>query len=174
MDYRFILLPASAIAIAAPVHAEVFLTIEQAQASLFPGATFAADLRTLTADQASAIEKDSGVDVRSRDIKAWRASTGGWFIVDEAVGKHDFIPFALALDKDGTVQGLEILEYREAFGNQVRNQGWRNQFKGKRHGASLTLTKDIQNISGATLSCRHLTDGVKRLLATYAIVFAKG
>jgi Na+-translocating ferredoxin:NAD+ oxidoreductase RnfG subunit len=130
--------------------------------------------RTLTAEQASAIERDSGVNVRSRTIKAWRTSTGGWFIVDEVVGKHDFIPFALALDKDGAVQGLEILEYREAYGNQVRDEGWRNQFKGKKHGADLTLTKGIQNISGATLSCRHVTDGIKRLLATYAIVLAKG
>ena len=36
-------------------------------------------------------------------------------------------------------------------------------------GAPLTLAKDIRNISGATLSSRHLTDGIKRLLATYAI-----
>ena len=36
--------------------------------------------------------------------------------------------------------------------------------------AHLKLDEDIQNISGATLSCRHLTDGVKRLLALYDLV----
>ena len=40
-------------------------------------------------------------------------------------------------------------------------------------GASLTEDfRTLSNISGATLSCRHVTDGVKRLLATYALVLA--
>jgi len=30
------------------------------------------------------------------------------------------------------------------------------------------LDADIHNISGATLSCRHVTDGVRRLLSLYA------
>jgi hypothetical protein len=33
----------------------------------------------------------------------------------------------------------------------------------------LKLDSDIKNISGATLSCRHITDGVKRLLSFYEI-----
>ena len=86
------------------------------------------------------------------------------------MGKHDFIPFELGLDASGAVKAVEILEYRESYGSQIGNQAWRDQFTGKRHGAALTLTKDIQNISGATLSSRHITDGVKPLLATYAIV----
>ena len=56
---------------------------------------------------------------------------------------------------------------------EIREALWRAQFIGKRHGAQLALTKDIQNISGATLSCRHITDGVKRLLATHAFVLAE-
>jgi hypothetical protein len=34
------------------------------------------------------------------------------------------------------------------------------------------IGRDIQNISGATLSCEHVTDGIRRLLATYAIAIA--
>ena len=51
----------------------------------------------------------------------WRVSTGGWFIADEVVGKHEFIPFAVALDDQGAVKGIEILEYREAYGGQIRD-----------------------------------------------------
>lgn len=99
-------------------------------------------------------------------------STGGWFIVDEVVGKHAFIPIAVGLDGSGAVKSIEILEYREAFGSEVRNPKWLAQFDGKRNGATLSLTKDIQNISGATLSSKHITDGVRRLLATYALAIA--
>jgi hypothetical protein len=155
-------------------HAEVYFTIEQAQAKMFPGASFTPAFRTLTSDQASAIEKDSDENVRSPEIKAWKVSTGGWFIVDEVVGKHEFIPMALALNADGSVRDVEILEYRESFGGQVRNPAWRAQFTGKHHGDTLMLTKDITNISGATLSSKHITGGVKRLLSTYAIAIAPG
>ena len=168
-------------AIAAPAaivfpgaHAEVFMSVEQAQAQLFPGASFTPDFRTLTGAEADEIEKISDENVRGKEVKIWKVSTGGWFIADEVVGKHEFIPITLAIDADGTVKGIEILEYRESYGSQVRDPAWRAQFTGKRNGDTLTLTKDIRNISGATLSSRHITGGVKRLLATYATVIARG
>ena len=49
---------------------------------------------------------------------------------------------------------------------------WRAQFVGKRADAPLKLGADIKNISGATLSSKHITDGVKRLLVTHALVLA--
>ena len=169
---RFVLMPFATLAIVAPAQATIYLRISQAQQLMFPGATFTPEFRELTRERMSAIEKASGVNVRSRTFQLWRVSTGGWFIADEVVGKHDFIPFALGLDAGGAVKSVEILEYRESYGSQIRNQAWRDQFTGKRHDAMLTLTKDIQNISGATLSSRHITDGIKRLLATYAILIA--
>ncbi len=174
MKSKFLLLPLAPLVLAGgPAYATVYLSVEQAQALMFPGAAFTPDFRTLTDAQAKEIEKASGVSVRNKQLKIWRASTGGWFIADEVVGKHDFIPFALALDEKGAVKSVEILEYREAYGGQVRDPAWHNQFLGKLPGARLQLEKDIRNISGATLSCRHITDGVSRLLATYAIVLGQ-
>jgi len=169
---RFLLVPAASVVLVAPAQATTYLTVEQAQAVLFPGATLTEDTRTLTKEQVRAIERDSGVNVLTPRLRVWRVSTGGWFIVDEVVGKHEFITYALGLDADGAVSGVEILDYREAYGDQIRIPAWRAQFQGKRHGARLKLTDDIKNISGATLSCRHITDGVKRLLATHAIALA--
>jgi Na+-translocating ferredoxin:NAD+ oxidoreductase RnfG subunit len=171
MRSRLFWLVAAPAAIIVPgAHAEVYMTLEQAQAQMFPGATFSPDFRTLTEAQADQIEKLSGENVRNKEIKIWKVSTGGWFIADEVVGKHEFIPTALALNADGTVKDIEILEYREAYGSQIRDPAWRAQFTGKRNGDTLTLTEDIKNISGATLSSRHITGGVKRLLATYATI----
>jgi Na+-translocating ferredoxin:NAD+ oxidoreductase RnfG subunit len=173
MNARLTLLPlASLTMLGGPAYAKVYLTVEQAQAALFPGATFTPEFRTLTDEQAKAIEHASGTAVRNRQLNAWRASTGGWFIADEVVGKHDFIPLAVALDREGDVKGIEVLEYREAYGDQIRNPAWRQQFTGKGPAARLRLDKEIRNISGATLSCRHVTDGVNRILSSYAIVLA--
>jgi Na+-translocating ferredoxin:NAD+ oxidoreductase RnfG subunit len=171
MKSRLLFLPLAGVVLAGgPAYATVYLSVEQAQTLLFPGATFQPDTRTLTDEQAKAIAKTSGVDVRSKQLKAWRASTGGWFIVDEVVGKHEYIPFALALDEKGAVKGVEILEYREAYGGQIRDPEWRKQFVSKTPGTKLQLDKNIRNVSGATLSCKHVTDGVGRLLVTYDLV----
>ncbi len=90
------------------------------------------------------------------------------------LGKHEFITYAVALTPDGAVKRIEILEYRETYGGEVRNGNWRQQFVGKRFGSQLKLGGDIKNISGATLSSRHITDGVRRLLATYELVLKNG
>ncbi len=170
MKRHLLVLPLSLAGVEA--QATVYLTPEQAQSVMFPGETLRPSFRTLDAPQIQAIRKSSGVSPLGRQLKAWRASSGGWLIVDEVVGKHEFITFAVALNANGSLKSLEILDYRESYGGQVRDPRWRAQFAGKRAGAPLQLGRDIKNISGATLSSQHLTDGVRRVLATYAIVLA--
>lgn len=169
--------PAAAILAAAPLGAfapaaaaTTYLDVEQAQQAIFPGGAFQPVRVVLSDAQAAAIERLSDVKVRLREVRAWRVAGGGWFIVDEVLGKHDYITYAVGLDADGAVRGLEIMEYRESYGGEVRDPRWRAQFARKKAGAPLKLDQDIRNISGATLSCRHVADGVKRLLALRELV----
>lgn len=172
MQARFLLISAAALTITVPAHATVYMTVKQAQALMFPGQTLTPHFVELTDAQVSKIEDASDTDVLNNKLKAWKASGGGWFIADQVVGKHEFIPIALAIDANGAVKDVEILEYREAYGSEVRNPKWRAQFTGKTAASTLQLTEDIQNISGATLSSKHITDGVRRLMKTYEIVLA--
>jgi Na+-translocating ferredoxin:NAD+ oxidoreductase RnfG subunit len=156
-------------------YATTYHTVESAQKACFPeGAEFApADVK-LTREQMKVIEKASGVRVRLETQRVWKVvrdgKSAGWFIVDEVLGKHEFITWALALKPDGSVQSIEVMDYRETYGYEIRNADWRKQFLGRKNGAALRLDDDIKNISGATLSCRHITDGVKRLLALHDLV----
>jgi Na+-translocating ferredoxin:NAD+ oxidoreductase RnfG subunit len=168
---RWLLLPTTAL-VAAPALATTYFTVEQAQQQMLPGQALTPVALTLTPAQAKAIEQASGVRVREKALKVWRAANGSWFYVDQVLGKHEFITYALTLDAQGAVSGLEILDYRETYGGAVRNPKWRAQFTGKRNGAPLKLDADIVNLSGATLSSAHITDGVRRLLATHALVVA--
>ena len=104
--------------------------------------------------------------VRPRRIRSWRASdAGAWLFVDQVIGKHEFITYALAVGGDGAVAGFEVLEYLESYGGEVQRPSWRAQFYGRSLANSvLRLGKDIDNISGATLSSRNLTDGIRKLL----------
>ena len=158
---------------AASTHAVVYLTIEQAQVTIFPGKKLSSADVKLTGEQRKAIEKASGVRVRNPEQKIWKVEGGGWFILDEVIGKHEFISYAVGLTEDGAVKQIEVMDYRETYGGQVREEKWRAQFKGKKYGARLKLDEDIQNITGATLSSRHITEGVRRLLALHELVLKK-
>lgn len=173
-EYTWLLPALIPAAVIAPAYAVQYLTVEQAQRALFPEAEAFSPVRlTLTAEQRRAIEQRSRVRVRHPELAAWRAATAeralGWFLLDEVLGKHELITYAVALDHTGAVRGIEILDYRETHGAEVRNSRWRAQFVGKRAGAPLSLDEDIANIAGATLSCQHLAEGVRRLLATYEV-----
>ena len=89
----------------------------------------------------------------------------GRVIVDSVIGKFEQIDYAVALDVSGKVLAVEILTYREGHGGEVRMPSWRNQFVGKTAADPIRIGSDISNISGATLSCTHVTDGVHRLVA---------
>jgi hypothetical protein len=151
-------IPVTLACAAAPAQAAQYLTIEQAQRALFP-------------------EADAFAPTPVRGQRAWAASRGGVLLghvmVDEVIGKHELITYALGVGADGAVRSVEIMDYRESRGGEVRDPRWRAQFKGKRSDSPLRLEEDIQNISGATLSCRHITEGVRRLLALHAAELKK-
>jgi FMN-binding domain len=147
---RYTLSAAAVVSAASPAYAVKYLSIEEAQKQAFPSATH------FTEVQAG---------------RVWKADAGGrvagFFIFDRVIGKHLYIDYAVALSPAGAVQRVEILEYRESYGGEVRSPSWLAQFVGKTSGSALKINADIRNIAGATLSSAHITEGVKRVLAAY-------
>ena len=146
---RWTIPPAIMVSLVSSAHAVEYLSVEQAQKQAFPAAT-----------------RFAAVDGR-----AFRALAGerslGLLVVDHVIGKHLYIDYAVAIDPGGRVQRVEILQYRESYGGEVRSASWLAQFVGKSNGSPLRIGNDITNISGATLSSTHVTEGVKRILAAY-------
>ena len=174
LDIRW-LAPAAIVSVAAPqCFAVQYMSVEQARSLIFAAAQeFVAQPVNLSREQALRIERQSGAPARLGKVDVWQARARGapigWFIIDQVIGKHEFFTYALGINLDGTVRQFQIIDYREAYGYQVRELKWRDQFVGKTLDSSFAIGKDIANISGATLSCRHLTDGIKRLLAVHQV-----
>jgi len=129
-------------------HAVQYLSIAQAQKHAFPAAT---SFAIVQAD------------------RIWRAEAGGrvlgFFIFDRVIGKHLYIDYSVALDPAGRIRQVDILAYRESYGGEIRSPSWLAQFVGKSNASPLQVGNDIRNISGATLSSQHVTEGVKRIMA---------
>lgn len=165
---RLLFIPA-AICMAGPAYgATVYLTGEEAQAVMFPGATFSQDFRVLTDQQMGLIEERSRSRFFSRKFRMWAVSTGGWFIVDqvEAMGTTD--TYAIALDINGVILGIEILECMPHY-DQVTHVAWRAQFKGKKY-ADLSKKGEIAFASGSTRSSEAIAAGVRKVLLTFNIL----
>jgi Na+-translocating ferredoxin:NAD+ oxidoreductase RnfG subunit len=149
-EWKYWTIPAAAVvSFSAPAYAVQYLSVAEAQKQAFPSAT-------------QFIEVEAG--------RIWKAEAGGrvagFFVLDRVIGKHLFIDYAVALDPGGRVHSVEILQYRESYGGEIRSPSWLAQFVGKTSGSPLEVGRDIRNISGATLSSTHVTEGVKRILAS--------
>lgn len=155
-----------------------YLTVEQAQKAIFPEATaFKPATLQLTLEQMRQMEKLAGLPARSA---AWRTFTAfkddkllGYIVLDDVVGKFELISYAVGLQPDASIKQIEILAYRESHGFEIRNANWRQQFVGKAVSAGLAVGEGIANISGATLSCTHVTDGVRRIAALAQVALKK-
>jgi hypothetical protein len=151
-----------------------YLTVEQAQRALFPQAErFAEVALALSPAQHQQVATLAGEQPPHRSIRAFKALKGeellGYVFVDEVIGKEDFITYAAAVDAAGRLGPLEVLSYRESHGGEIRNESWRRQFSGRADLGQLRVQTDIKNIAGATLSCEHVTQGVRWLLALWQV-----
>jgi len=156
-----------------------YLTPHEAETLMFPQAqAFAPVNLRFDNAQMQEIAKRAGISARSAQ---WGVSVArkddaplGYVVVDNVVGKFELITYAVGVGTDGAIRQIEILSYRESHGGEVRLAAWRKQFVGKTVAGPLRIGEDISNISGATLSCTHITDGVRRIVAVLQVARESG
>jgi hypothetical protein len=151
-----------------------YLSVDAAQRALFPQADrFTELVLALSPAQQQQTAALAGPQPPHRSLRAWKAMHGaqlaGYVFVDEVIGRQDFITYAAGIDSDGHLSAVEILSYRESHGGEIRSDAWLRQFAGREGLAQLRVRTDIKNIAGATLSCEHVTAGVRWLVALWQV-----
>jgi len=164
---------------ATPAEAQVLLTEEQAVERIL-GAYDALDRIEVAIDDAqrAQIAEESGCAVPEEQITfltARREGAGaGWVFVGDVLGLYEPITYAVGISDAGDVKDVEILVYRESRGGEVRRRRFLNQYRGKNDGSPLRLNHDILNITGATVSSRAVTAGVKKALVAFRVLGVAG
>ena len=169
------------LALVAPVQVVVaaeYLSLEAAQKAIFPQADqFILMALSLTPEQRAQVEQLAGPQPPHRSLNAWKAMSAGkllgYVFVDEVIGKEQFITYAVGIDAGGNLGTLEVLAYRESHGQEIRDTAWRHQFSGRRGVDELNFNTDIKNIAGATLSCEHVTEGVRWIEALWQVTLGR-
>ena len=91
----------------------------------------------------------------------------GVVIFDEEPGKWGPVDFIIGLDLQGAVTRVEVLSYEEKRGQPIARRSYLSQYDGKTSKSALTVGKDINGVSGATISSRCATFAVKKAIVLY-------
>tara|TARA_S200000501_G_scaffold131500_1_gene124332 strand:- start:1737 stop:2219 length:483 start_codon:yes stop_codon:yes gene_type:complete len=102
-----------------------------------------------------------------KEVNCWhiinKDSSNYYAILDNVKGKSLPITFLTVFDEDRRVYDSSIIKYREAYGGEVGNKSWLNQFISYNDSSNYKVGSSINGISGATISVNSLTKGINKL-----------
>lgn len=151
----------------APAQAKDFTTPQALLTEQFHGSERVTYMRVkLDPNQRAQIEGRLGRPLPKPEYTFFVATTrgqiDGYALFDDQLGQHEPISFATFFDRTGRITRVEIVAYREPFGDGVRAERFRKQFVGRSAQNQFRSGTDIDIISGATISSRSLCIGVER------------
>lgn len=149
------------------VHAQIFFSIRELLSTQFRASQRVSHAVVhLTDAQRARIEARLGHRLARDEYTIFIAATGehvdGYAVFDAERGQHELIDFASFFDAQGHVTGVEVVQYREPYGDGVRASRFRDQFRGRTASSDFRPGHEIDIISGATISSRSLCVGVQR------------
>jgi len=126
------------------------------------------ELIRLTQEKKELIEQRIGWKFPEESFEVYIGETDdkvdGYAMVHNTIGKYKPMTYMVGVDAEGICQDVELLVFRDAKGSEVRTKRFNSQYEGKNVSDPIRINKDIINISGATMSVRSMSAGVKRVL----------
>lgn len=157
---------------------EVFLSEDEAARLMFPKSeAISQEIIQLTPEKKRTVEERIGWHFPETEFAAYIGKSkdriDGYAVVQNTIGKHKPMTYMVGVDANGEVTNIEVLVYRESKGSEVRTKRFNAQYEGKTLDDPIRINKDIINISGATMSVRSLSAGVKRTLVMVDEMYLK-
>lgn len=167
------LLGASA-APAPPPVGKVFLKVDEALELAFPRCEVKRSTVYLSKDQKKRAAERSEVRVDANLLYPYRAHDREGRLVGTAYFETHRVrnkkeTLMVVIDPDGKLERIEVCSFEEPLDYLPKGR-WYGQFVGKQLTKELALKKDIQPITGATLTARATLECARRTLALHEIV----
>lgn len=130
---------------------------------VFPSATEIAEIATDGEDEVSARSSSSVV----REV---RGPSGllGHLVETQVSGRSGPFSIAVLLDKQRIVRRAAVTSYPWPRGREVARRSFARQFEGKGPEDAIEVGSDIDAVSGATISCRAMAQGVREAVSLLA------
>jgi Na+-translocating ferredoxin:NAD+ oxidoreductase RnfG subunit len=172
-----------------PALGVVLLNNEAALKAMFGDATVTTEAKKLTADQLKAVKTAMG-DKWTLYQSGAKAAEGesetdpinfyfgnkdgkktGVAVMEVQPGKWGPVKYIVALDLTGKVTNAAVMSYVEQRGRPISTKRFLSQFFGKTAKDPIMVGKDIDAVSGATISSRATAFAVKKVIALYGTVY---
>ena len=146
-------------------------TADEAVRQLLPGAT-SFERETILLKPA---QQQAGADAAAqkeisalvtRYVAGTESGTAGYAYLDKHLVRTLPQTLMVALDAEGQLIGIKVLAFREPAEYMAR-EGWMEQFRGKTAGDEIRMKKNIDGITGATLTARAVTQCARRVMAIH-------
>jgi hypothetical protein len=163
---------------AEPARAKLFHSQEEALALAFPDADrITKKVHILSDGEVTAIESMARSHVETRLVAIYTAYRDGELVGYAHIDVHTVRTkpegFMVVLRPDGSVDDVEILAFYEPL-EYLPTSSWYDRFTGKAREDRLRVGRDVDAVTGATLSARAATEGVRRMLAYYQVLLGPG
>jgi electron transport complex protein RnfG len=164
---------AAMLPMAAP--AEELSSLKDALARAFPlPVKMMSEWVALAPDQVSRIkvgrERAHVPNVAEYHIAENDGRVAGFAIVRTVLGKHGPIQLLVATSPGLKVIRTEILSFNERRGRAVRKQSFLSQFEGKGPADAPARRKEVDGVTGATVSSRAVAQGVRDALDVLSVI----
>ncbi len=156
--------------------ATLFYSRKAALEFAFPAAS-SVDMKNviLSAEEKNMIQRASASPLESRIFTYYVAKKGedvlGYAFIESHVVRTMPEAVMTVIDSEGNIEKVFILAFYEPL-EYIPSDLWLKQFLEKTFNSNLRLNSDIQSVTGATLSCRAITKGVKKNLVFYKLKIA--
>lgn len=80
---------------------------------------------------------------------------------NNAESNFEYFDYFILFDSDYTVRLVKVFNYQASKGQEITIKGWLKQFEGYNGTGNLTVGKQIDGISGATISVYAITDDIQ-------------
>jgi len=97
-------------------------------------------------------------------------TTIAYALMDNVLGKSMPITFLVILNNEGNILASEVIKYREAYGSEVGNKNWLAQFTHFSDTTDFKVGKNIDGISGATISVNSLSKGIQKIAILFPLI----
>lgn len=122
---------------------------------VFAGKTPKPQILWITRELQQDVRDILGHDLGALRIRYWRHDdTSAWIL--EEIGKEQLITTGIMIYND-RIERIKVLIYRESRGMEVQYPFFTDQYRGASLTSDHQLDRNIDGISGATLSVRALT-----------------
>jgi Na+-translocating ferredoxin:NAD+ oxidoreductase RnfG subunit len=147
------------------------LKVDNCVKSTYPEVEY--DLMAMTVSALQ--EEKTKLDIEN-NLYIIKGNTGtiGYIYVEQAPSMKNVFDYAVVLSPELEIVNTKVLIYREQHGRQIGAKRWLQQFFNMDSSSRPVLGKDVDGITGATISATSMTNAVYDLLVDIDYLKSQG